>query len=94
MQRASLPELLYELVNALLLIVNGSLFEVIYDPLIIVRGNLDLVVNELLNFLLVDLVVFLFKRPVLFCRVLNLIVYFVKVSDVVVWNNALRVPMV
>ena len=90
---ASLPELLNELVNALLLIVNGGLFKVIYDPLIIVWWNLNLVIDELFNFLLVDLVVLLFERPVLFCRVLYLIVYFVKVSDVVVWNNAFRVAM-
>ena len=54
--RCSFPELLDEILLALLLIVDGSLLEVVDDPLVIVGGHLNVELLKLLNLLLGNLV--------------------------------------
>jgi hypothetical protein len=69
------------------LIVDGGLFEVVNHPLVITWSYLDVVIDKLFYFLLVDFVVLLLERPILFSGVLEFFVHLVEVADVVVRHN-------
>ena len=60
-------------------------------PFVVGGSHLDISLDDLYDLLLGYLIVLFLEAPVLFCGVLGLVIHWVKVADIPVWDHSLRV---
>ena len=89
--RCSFSELLDEVVLALLLIIDGCFLKMVNHPFIVGGSHFDFSLDDLYDLLFSHLIVLLFEAPVLLGSVLSLVVHWVKVAHIKVWDHILRV---
>jgi hypothetical protein len=89
---SSFSKLLNEVLLALLLIVYSSLLEVVNYPLVVRRGHLNVVSDQLLDLFFRYLVVLVFEAPILFGSVLDIIIDWVEVPYVAIWHYGFEIP--
>jgi hypothetical protein len=89
--RRSFSELLDEIVLALLLIIDCCFLKMVNHPFIVGRSHWDVSLDDLFDLLLGYLIVLFLEAPVFFGGVLSLVIYWVKVAHIPVWDHCLRV---